>query len=90
MSFAMIQRPPYLPPRPTACTRPVGRIYQQWSDLLFLHWRYSAAVIQATLPEGLFVDTFDGFAHTGCAPDHVITSRGVDVAVFPLEHLGAG
>jgi hypothetical protein len=29
-------------------------MYQEWRDLLFLHWEYSAAAIQATLPEGLF------------------------------------
>ena len=53
-----------------ACARPTGRpvMYQQWSDLLFLHWEYSAAVIQATLPEGLFVDTFDGKAYLGVVP----------------------
>ncbi len=56
--------------RLAACARPTGRpvMYQQWSDLLFLHWEYSAAVIQATLPEGLFVDTFDGKAYLGVVP----------------------
>jgi len=43
-------------------------MYQQWRDLLFLHWEYSAAVIQATLPEGLFVDTFAGKAYLGVVP----------------------
>ena len=56
--------------RLAACARPTGRpvMYQQWSDLLFLHWEYSAAVIQATLPEGLFVDTFGGKAYLGVVP----------------------
>lgn len=50
--------------------RPAGRgvMYQQWRDLLFLHWEYSAAAIQRTLPEGLFVDTFDGKAFLGVVP----------------------
>ncbi|MEI6536644.1 MAG: DUF2071 domain-containing protein, partial [Verrucomicrobiaceae bacterium] len=43
-------------------------MFQQWRDLLFLHWEYSAAAIQATLPEGLFVDTFDGKAYLGVVP----------------------
>lgn len=61
---------PGLPQRLAACARPAGRpvMYQQWRDLLFLHWEYSAAVIQATLPEGLFVDTFGGKAYLGVVP----------------------
>ncbi len=43
-------------------------MFQQWRDLLFLHWEYSAAAIQATLPEGLFVDTFGGKAYLGVVP----------------------
>lgn len=43
-------------------------MYQQWRDLLFLHWEYSAAAIQATLPDGLFVDCFDGRAYLGVVP----------------------
>ena len=43
-------------------------MYQRWSDLLFLHWEYSATTIQATLPEGLFVDTFGGKAYLGAVP----------------------
>ncbi len=43
-------------------------MYQQWRDLLFLHWEYPAAAIQATLPEGLFVDTFGGKAYLGIVP----------------------
>lgn len=37
-------------------------MYQQWRDLLFPHWEYDVAAIQATLPDGLFVDTFGGKA----------------------------
>jgi uncharacterized protein len=43
-------------------------MYQQWRDLLFLHWEYSTATIQATLPDGLYVDTFDGKAYLGVVP----------------------
>lgn len=44
----------------------VGR--QLWSDLLFLHWRVSADAVQATLPSGLFADTFEGDAYIGIVP----------------------
>ena len=43
-------------------------MYQQWRDLLFLHWEYPAAAIQETLPDGLFVDTFGGKAYLGVVP----------------------
>jgi uncharacterized protein YqjF (DUF2071 family) len=64
------------PPIPDAVQRLAARelpagtpvMYQQWRDLLFLHWEYSVAAIQATLPEGLFVDTFAGRAYLGIVP----------------------
>lgn len=56
--------------RLAARARPAGCsvMYQQWRELLFLHWEYSVAAIQATLPEGLFVDTFGGKAFLGVVP----------------------
>jgi uncharacterized protein len=64
------------PPVPDVSQRLAARVrpaespvmYQQWRDLLFLHWEYSAAAIQATLPEGLFVDTFGCKAYLGVVP----------------------
>jgi len=47
--------------RPTR--RPVMR--QRWDDLFFLHWELDPAAIQARLPAGLTVDTFDGKAYLG-------------------------
>ena len=41
---------------------------QQWQELAYIHWRYDAAVVQALLPEGLEVDTFDGSAWVGLIP----------------------
>lgn len=41
---------------------------QRWSDLLFLHWQVAADAVQATLPPGLFVDTFEGTAYLGIVP----------------------
>ena len=43
-------------------------MYQRWTDLLFLHWEYSVEAIQATLPDGLFADTFGGKAYLGIVP----------------------
>lgn len=58
------------PHPPAGRQRPTGHVvmYQQWRDLLFLHWEYSAKEIQATLPEGLAVDTFEGRAYLGVVP----------------------
>jgi uncharacterized protein YqjF (DUF2071 family) len=43
-------------------------MYQSWTHLLFLHWRWDAADIQRRLPPGLTVDTFDGTAWVGVVP----------------------
>src|SRR4051794_37983240 len=49
-----------------AAREPDGRrpqvMYQRWESLLFLHWRVPAARVQATLPQELTVDTFNGDA----------------------------
>lgn len=50
--------------RPTG--RPVG--YQRWSQLLFAHWPVEPGAVQATLPRGLYVDTFAGAAYLGIVP----------------------
>jgi len=43
-------------------------LYQNWRDLLFLHWAIPAELIQSTLPEGLSVDTYEGNAYVGVVP----------------------
>ena len=43
-------------------------MFQRWSHLLFLHWAWEPAAIQATLPPGLFVDTRDDRAYLGVVP----------------------
>ncbi len=51
--------------------RPEGEpvvMRQDWQQLLFLHWRVSPELIQATLPPGLSVDTFEGAAYIGLVP----------------------
>jgi uncharacterized protein YqjF (DUF2071 family) len=49
---------------------PVIRAWQhhRWTSLSFLHWRYDPAVVQAMLPAGLEVDTYDGAAWVGLIP----------------------
>jgi uncharacterized protein len=39
-----------------------------WLTISFLHWRYAAEVIQAMLPDGLEVDTYDGSAWVSMTP----------------------
>jgi uncharacterized protein len=43
-------------------------MFQDWTSLTFLHWRYDPRVIQARLPAGLAVDTYDGTAWVGLTP----------------------
>lgn len=52
--------------RERPATRPVG--YQRWNHLLFAHWPVDPAAVQATLPPGLSVDTFEGSAYLGLVP----------------------
>jgi len=41
---------------------------QSWRSLLFAHWRVEPERIQQTLPPGLRVDTYDGWAYIGIVP----------------------
>lgn len=43
-------------------------MYQRWTDLLFLHWRWDPADLRARLPAGLHLDTCDGDAWLGVVP----------------------
>lgn len=42
--------------------------HQSWKKLLFLHWRMPPAQIQAALPQGLTVETFDEDAWLAVVP----------------------
>lgn len=61
---------PTLAERLAERVRPTARVvgYQRWSELLFLHWDVPAAQVQATLPVGLAVDTWQGRAFVGIVP----------------------
>lgn len=41
---------------------------QRWTQLTFLHWRFDPADVQALLPAGLSVETYDGTAWVGLVP----------------------
>jgi uncharacterized protein YqjF (DUF2071 family) len=40
----------------------------RWDDLTFLHWPYDPATVQALLPRGIEVETYDGMAWVGLVP----------------------
>lgn len=43
-------------------------MYQTWSRLLFLHWRWNIDDLQSKVPDGLRVETYDGSAWLGVVP----------------------
>ncbi len=71
MAVSLVAADPLLPPivEPT-CPHHVDRpvMDHRWGNLTFLHWRYPAATVQALLPPGLHVETFDGDAWVGLVP----------------------
>jgi len=79
-----------LPPtddhRLQARLRPERRqiMYQRWEQLLFLHWEWDPAEIQKTLPEGLYVDTFQGKAWMGIVPFYMRAVRPRFLPAVPL------
>ena len=56
---------------------------QRWAGLLFLHWPVDPAVIQSRMPEGLFVDTFEGQAWLGVVPFFMEKVRPVLLPAIP-------
>jgi uncharacterized protein len=43
-------------------------MHHKWRDLLFLHWIYDPIKLQKTLPEGLYVDTYQNQGFIGVTP----------------------
>lgn len=64
------------PPRPSG---PVV-MRQSWRRLLFLHWSWDPAAVQATLPPGLTVDAWNGRAWLAIVP---FAMRGVRPSFCP-------
>lgn len=61
---------PTLEQRLAARQRPAGAalLCNRWEELLFLHWAWDAQALQARLPAGLTVDTYEGRAYVGLVP----------------------
>lgn len=56
---------------------------QSWRHLLFLHWEVEPAVLQAMLPEGLTLDTYEGRAFVGLVPFTMTGVRPTWTPVMP-------
>jgi len=69
---------PITPDPPNWTHRAVLR--QRWSELAYFHWRYEPDVVQRLLPEGVWVDTYDGSAWVGLIPFEM---RDVQVGPTP-------
>lgn len=69
---------------PHSIERPV--MLQEWRNITFIHHRVAPDHVQALLPDGLTVDTFDGSAWVGLVPFHMV---GVTVPGMPrIPYLG--
>ena len=53
----------------------VPSLVQRWRRLTFVHWRYEPQFVQALLPDGLTVDTFDGSAWVALVPFEMVDIR---------------
>jgi uncharacterized protein YqjF (DUF2071 family) len=56
---------------------------QTWRDVAFLHWRVEPATIEALLPPGLSVDTFDGSGWVGLVAFEMVGIRGPHLPAIP-------
>lgn len=64
---------------------PVG--YNRWRDLLFIHWQVPAEPLDALLPRGLELDTYDGTAWLGLVPFEMSRVRARWLPAVPgLSH----
>jgi uncharacterized protein len=58
-------------------------MHHRWEALLFLHWPISPGQIQATLPDGLTVDTFQGDAYLTISPFFMRKVRPIGLPPLP-------
>jgi uncharacterized protein YqjF (DUF2071 family) len=66
-------------------SEPIARpaMRQVWRALTFLHWRYDPQTIRRTLPSGLKLDTFDGYAWVGLVPFELADVAPPNVPTVP-------
>jgi uncharacterized protein YqjF (DUF2071 family) len=78
-------RTPELPDRVALQQEPAAGpvVYQTWSDLLFLHWEWDPAELQATLPPDLSIDTFGDKAYVGLVPFRMTDVRAALLPQIP-------
>lgn len=67
--------------QPLPAALPVMR--QKWRRLLFLHWSLDPGLVQATLPEGLHVQEWNGAAWVAIVPFAMVGVRPVGVPPLP-------
>jgi uncharacterized protein YqjF (DUF2071 family) len=77
--------PPSIETRKALQQEPSGTpvMYQTWRDLLFLHWEWDAAEIQALLPPGLYVDTYGEKAYVAVTPFFMSDVRASSLPEIP-------
>ena len=57
--------------------------YQEWNQALFFHWPVPQDVLQPFLPEGLYLDTFNGEAWVSIVPFTMQNIRPRFIPAFP-------
>lgn len=55
-------------------------MYHSWHDLTFLHWKVDREKLQALVPPGLMIETYEDEAYVGLVP---FTMSGIRLAVAP-------
>jgi uncharacterized protein len=76
----MSHRPWQRPAKPFA-------MYMEWHNLLFAHWAVKPELLEARIPKGLKLETFDGFAWLGIVPFQMrYTAPRKWLSVPPISH----